>query len=140
MKHVFLINPRAGKGDQTARLRALAERLAAAHGLEVSCLLTGRPGAAESLARALAETGEPLRLYVCGGDGTLHEAANGIAGYSNAAMAGITVMAALEYPAARATTSSKTSARTRPNSPMRRTCGTGRTSPWTSSTAAAGSA
>ena len=43
MKHVFLINPRAGKGDQTARLRALAERLAAAHGLEVSCLLTGRP-------------------------------------------------------------------------------------------------
>ncbi len=86
MKHVFLINPRAGKGDQTARLRALAERLAAAHGLEVSCLLTGRPGAAESLARALAEAGEPVRIYVCGGDGTLHEAANGIAGYENAAM------------------------------------------------------
>ena len=55
MKHVFLINPRAGKGDQTARLRALAERLAAAHGLEVSCLLTGRPGAAESLARRMTE-------------------------------------------------------------------------------------
>lgn len=86
MKHVFLINPRAGKGDRAARLQAMAERLAAAHGLEVSCLLTDRPGAAESLARALAETGEPLRLYVCGGDGTLHEAANGIAGYSNAAM------------------------------------------------------
>lgn len=89
MKHVFLINPRAGKGDQTARLRALAERLAAAHGLEVSCLLTGRPGAAESLARALAEAGEPVRIYVCGGDGTLHEAANGIAGYENAAMTAI---------------------------------------------------
>ena len=86
MKHVFLINPRAGKGDRAARLQAMAERLAAAHGLEVSCLLTDRPGAAESLARTLAETGEPLRLYVCGGDGTLHEAANGIAGYSNAAM------------------------------------------------------
>ena len=86
MKHVFLINPRAGKGDRAARLQAMPKRLAAAHGLEVSCLLTDRPGAAESLARALAETGEPLRLYVCGGDGTLHEAANGIAGYSNAAM------------------------------------------------------
>ena len=86
MKHVFLINPRAGKGDRAARLQAMAKRLAAAHGLEVSCLLTDRPGAAESLARALAETGEPLRLYVCGGDGTLHEAANGIAGYENAAM------------------------------------------------------
>ena len=86
MKHVFLINPRAGKGDRAARLQAMAKRLAAAHDLEVSCLLTDRPGAAESLARALAETGEPLRLYVCGGDGTLHEAANGIAGYENAAM------------------------------------------------------
>ena len=27
-----------------------------------------------------------MRIYVCGGDGTVHEAANGIAGYENAAM------------------------------------------------------
>lgn len=86
MKHVFLINPRAGKRDRTARFRRLADRLAAAHGLEVSCLLTDRSGGAEAAARALAETGEPVRLYVCGGDGTAHEAANGIAGYDNAAM------------------------------------------------------
>ena len=86
MKHVFLINPRAGKGDRAARLQAMAKRLAAAHGLEVSCLLTDRPGAAESLARALAETGEPLRLYVCGGDGTLNEVVNGAAGFDNAAV------------------------------------------------------
>ena len=86
MRHVFLINPRAGKRDQTARLRGLADRLAAAHGLEVSCLLTDCPGGAEAIARALAETGEPVRIYACGGDGTVHEAANGIAGYENAAM------------------------------------------------------
>ena len=85
MHHVFLINPRAGKRDQTARLRGLADRLAA-HGLKVSCLLTDRLGGAEAIARALAETGEPVRIYACGGDGTVHEAANGIAGYENAAM------------------------------------------------------
>ena len=85
MKHVFLINPRAGQRDQTARLRGLADRLAA-HGLKVSCLLTDRLGGAEAIARALAETGEPVRIYACGGDGTVHEAANGIAGYENAAM------------------------------------------------------
>ena len=85
MKHVFLINPRAGKRDQTARLRGLADRLAA-HGLKVSWLLTDRLGGAEAIARALAETGEPVRIYACGGDGTVHEAANGIAGYENAAM------------------------------------------------------
>ena len=62
MKHVFLINPRAGKGDRAARLQAMAKRLAAAHGLEVSCLLTDCPGAAESLARALAETGEIINI------------------------------------------------------------------------------
>ena len=64
----------------------MANRLAAAHGLDCQCLLTDRPGAAEPLARALTETGEPVRIYVCGGDGTVHEAANGIVGYENAAM------------------------------------------------------
>ena len=86
MRHVFLINPHAGKQDQTARIRALADRLAAAHNLDCRCLLTDRPGGAEVLSRALAEAGEPVRIYACGGDGTVHEAANGIAGFPNAAM------------------------------------------------------
>ena len=73
MRHVFLINPHAGKQDQTARIRALADRLAAAHNLDCRCLLTDRPGGAEVLSRALAETGEPVRIYACGGDGTLNE-------------------------------------------------------------------
>ena len=70
MRHVFLINPHAGKQDQTARIRALADRLAAAHNLDCRCLLTDRPGGAEVLSRALAEAGEPVRIYACGGDGT----------------------------------------------------------------------
>ena len=57
MRHVFLINPHAGKQDQTARIRALADRLAAAHNLDCRCLLTDRPGGAEVLSRALAEAG-----------------------------------------------------------------------------------
>ena len=61
MRHVFLINPHAGKQDQTARIRALADRLAAAHNLDCRCLLTDRPGGAEVLSRALAETGEPVK-------------------------------------------------------------------------------
>ena len=52
MRHVFLINPHAGKQDQTARIRALADRLAAAHNLDCRCLLTDRPGGAEILSRA----------------------------------------------------------------------------------------
>lgn len=89
MRHVFLINPHAGKQDQTARIRALADRLAAAHNLDCRCLLTDRPGGAEVLSRALAEAGEPVRIYACGGDGTLNEVVNGAAGYPNAAVTNV---------------------------------------------------
>ena len=86
MKHVFIINPNAGKRDQTSRIYQMADRLRDEHGLECACMLTDRPGGATEMARKLAETGEELRLYACGGDGTAHEVAGGVAGFENAAM------------------------------------------------------
>ena len=89
MRHVFIINPYAGKRDQTSRIYGMADHLRDEHGLECACMLTDRPGGATDMARKLAETGEELRLYACGGDGTISEVANGIAGFSNAAMTAI---------------------------------------------------
>ncbi len=86
MRHVFIINPRAGKRNQTARIYEMADRLRSLHGLDCACMLTDRPGGATEMARRLAESGEELRLYACGGDGTVSEAANGLAGFANAAM------------------------------------------------------
>lgn len=86
MRHVFIINPRAGKHDHTARVYAMADALRTRHGLDCRCMLTDRPGGATEMARRLAQTGEALRIYACGGDGTIHEVANGIAGFDNAAM------------------------------------------------------
>lgn len=86
MRHVFIINPRAGKRDQTARIYEMANHLRSAHGLDCTCMLTDRPGGATEMARRLAEEGLPLRVYACGGDGTVSEVANGLAGFSNAAM------------------------------------------------------
>ena len=91
MKHIFIINPTAGKRDATGRIRAMADRLAREHGLECQCLLTQRAGHAEELAREAAASGEAVRLYACGGDGTLHEVVNGAAGYENAAVTSIPV-------------------------------------------------
>lgn len=91
MKHIFIINPYAGKKDQTARIYKMADRLREKHGLVCSCLLTDRPGGATDLARKLAETGEEIRVYACGGDGTISEVANGLAGFPNAAMSCIPV-------------------------------------------------
>ena len=86
VKQVFIINPHAGKKDQTARIYEMADRLREKHGLDCVCMLTERPGGATEMARKLAENGEDVRIYACGGDGTIHEVANGIAGFPNAAM------------------------------------------------------
>ena len=86
MKHVFIINPSAGKNDSRRRIYAMAEALRERHGLDVECMLTASAGHATALAHNLAEGGGEVRLYACGGDGTANEVANGIAGYANAAM------------------------------------------------------
>ena len=86
MKHVFIINPAAGKKDGRQRVYAMAEKLKREHDLDVECMLTKSRGHATMLTRAIAETGENVRFYACGGDGTVNEIANGIAGFPNAAM------------------------------------------------------
>lgn len=86
MKHIFIINPAAGKKESCQQIYKMAEQLRQRHNLDVSCMLTRSSGHAITLARSLAETGEELRLYACGGDGTVNEVANGIAGFENAAM------------------------------------------------------
>ena len=80
MKHLFIINPRAGKKNSTVQLMEQIERLRQKHGIECEVVLTARRGDAEHAARRAAESGEDVRIYSCGGDGTLNEVANGAAG------------------------------------------------------------
>ena len=86
MKHVFIINPTAGKSDSRQKIYDMAEKLRQEHGLEVQCLLTKKQGHATEIARRLCQSGEELRFYACGGDGTLNEVLQGAAGYDNAAV------------------------------------------------------
>ena len=86
MQHIFLINPAAGRRDSTSAIMTMAQKLGRRHGLETRCILTQRPGHALETCRAIAQTGEPVRFYACGGDGTVNEVANGIWGVETAAM------------------------------------------------------
>jgi len=81
VKHLFLINPAAGKKDSTAYCKAQINAHCA--GLNYEILVSQKPGDLTRFAREAAETGEEIRIYACGGDGTLNEVVCGAAGHSN---------------------------------------------------------
>ena len=86
MKHIFIVNPAAGKSDRTAKYREMIDAAFAPRGLSYELLVSGAPGECRTLARQAAQSGEEVRLYACGGDGTLNEVVNGVVGYGNAAV------------------------------------------------------
>ena len=84
MKHIFIINPAAGKSDKTAEYTANIEK--SCQGLDYEIRISQKQGDCTRIAREYAESGEEVRLYACGGDGTLNEVVAGAAGYDNAAV------------------------------------------------------
>ena len=86
MKHVFIVNPAAGKFDRTEGYRAMIDAAFRPRGLTYELLVSKAPGDCRSLARQAAESGEEVRIYACGGDGTLNEVVNGVVGFGNAAV------------------------------------------------------
>ena len=86
MKHVFIVNPAAGKFDRTEGYRAMIDAAFQPRGLTYELLVSKAPGDCRSLARQAAESGGEVRIYACGGDGTLNEVVNGVVGFGNAAV------------------------------------------------------
>ena len=86
MKHLFIINPAAGSRDRTADYTAVIEEACGKRGLTYRIQVSQGPGECKRLAREAAESGEAVRIYACGGDGTLNEVAAGAAGFDNAAI------------------------------------------------------
>ncbi len=86
MKHLFIINPAAGKRDRTYEYRADIQRVASARGLDYQIKVSQKPGDCTRFAREAAQTGKEYRIYACGGDGTLNEVVAGVAGCMNVAV------------------------------------------------------
>lgn len=86
MEHVFIINPAAGSRDRTEEYSAEIRRICTERGLKCRIAVSPAPGGCRELAREAAASGREVRLYACGGDGTLNEVASGAAGFPNAAV------------------------------------------------------
>ncbi len=85
MRHVFILNPCAGKKQTALTLREQIVAYFAAHPQEeYSIRLTDGVGAATRIAQEECAKEDAVRLYACGGDGTLQETASGIPLYSAA--------------------------------------------------------
>lgn len=86
MKHLFIINPAAGSSDHTAAYSADIRTACEARRLDYEIRVSMGPGDCANIAREAAQTGQELRIYACGGDGTLNEVVTGAVGFPNAAV------------------------------------------------------
>ncbi len=85
MRHVFFVNSAAGKTDQTARYEAAVRAVFSGRN-DWELQVSHAPGQIRDMARAACAAGGDVRLYACGGDGTLNEVVNGAVGFPNAAV------------------------------------------------------
>jgi len=86
MKHLFIINPAAGSYNRTEEYSEAIHRICRERSLNYEVRVSTAPGEATRIAREAAETGDEIRIYACGGDGTLNEVMAGAAGHDNAAI------------------------------------------------------
>ena len=86
MKHIFVVNPCAGKQDSTTVVTQKVEAYASNHpDFDYQIYVTQSPGDATRWTRQWCadHPDHPVRFYACGGDGTLNEVVSGIIGFPN---------------------------------------------------------
>ena len=86
MKHLFIINPAAGKHDRTQEFTKEIRDYCDPRGLCYEIAVSQAKGDCTAIARREAETGQELKIYACGGDGTLNEVVSGVVGFPNVAV------------------------------------------------------
>ncbi|HIT18179.1 MAG TPA: diacylglycerol kinase family lipid kinase [Candidatus Fimivivens faecavium] len=92
-KHIFIINPVAGKRDRTEEIYEKVRGFFALRGAEqeYEIYVSRAPGDSRDIARRRASLGGRLCFYACGGDGTLSEVLNGIAGEEGCSLAPVPI-------------------------------------------------
>lgn len=85
MKHIFIMNPAAGKGKIFHHLideiHKVCDRRRVAYDIHV----TGKIGESTTFVKSVCSSStDPVRFYACGGDGTIKEVVSGMIGFEHA--------------------------------------------------------
>lgn len=89
MKHIFILNPAAGKGKKLDRFSEKLSAFANEKGLSFELYDTKGKGDATDFVRGYCTENKdkPVRFYACGGDGTINEVVSGAVGFPYAEVA-----------------------------------------------------
>ncbi|MEG2234000.1 MAG: diacylglycerol kinase family lipid kinase [Oscillospiraceae bacterium] len=87
MKYLFIVNPVSGKRDAERVIVPKLKEWFKDKDYDWELVATQYPQHAKELALAAAQTGDPVRICACGGDGTLSEVVSGAFGYDNVEIA-----------------------------------------------------
>ena len=106
MKHIFIVNPAAGKDLAEKRYLPLILGASKKMGVEYEIHKTFGAGDAERFTRRRCESRdsagnreeEVFRFYACGGDGTLNEVVNGAFGHPNTEIAMLPAGTGNDFP------------------------------------------
>ena len=87
MKHLIIFNPSAGKGKDGAEFEEVINKNF--EGLDFEIYKTEGPRKVIPFLKSYFKKNnkDTVRVYACGGDGTVHEIANGLVGIKNAELA-----------------------------------------------------
>ena len=86
MKHLFIVNPAARQGNRTTFATTLIKQTFERRAADYEIYITQGPGDGAAKIAHDAQYEDDLRVYACGGDGTVNECAAACVGLPNVAM------------------------------------------------------
>ena len=89
MRHVFVVNPCSGKGNDPAQIVKSIQTACAEASITPEIFAERDRDGMVAFMKSAAESGEPMRLYACGGDGTIFCAVNATYGHKNVQIAAV---------------------------------------------------
>ncbi len=89
MRHIFMINPAAGKHDISETIRADIEKICANRNIEPLIFISEYAGYERDMTRKMCTlfSNEPIRFYSIGGSGTFYQIVSGITNFETTEVA-----------------------------------------------------